>query len=159
MKTKNKILITIIFILLLSFFIFLYKKNNSIEQNTNNLDKNIIENYSSAEKVNNDIFLKIDSITKKTVLEINNKKYETETIDNISVYELMKKMENENKIFFKEKNYIGMGKFIEEINGIKSDGEKYWIYYVNNEKANVGISNYKIKSGDVVSWRLEENIY
>ena len=47
-----------------------------------------------------------------------------------------------------------MGKFIESINDLKN-GEKNWIYYVNGEKANIGVSNYKIKSGDVVSWKYE----
>jgi len=66
----------------------------------------------------------------------------------------MNQMQNESKIAFKDKTYAGMGKFIEEING-KKNGEKNWIYYVNNIKANIGISNYKIKSGDVVSWKYE----
>jgi len=62
----------------------------------------------------------------------------------------------EGKIDFKDKTYSGMGKLIEEINGI-SNGDKYWIYYVNGQKANIGISNYKIKAGDVVSWKYEKN--
>jgi len=66
-------------------------------------------------------------------------------------------LRNEGKIDFKEKTYVGMGKFIEEINGVKGNGNKYWIYYVNNKKAEVGVSNYKLKSGDVVSWKLEDS--
>src|SRR3989338_9106921 len=57
----------------------------------------------------------------------------------------------------KDETYIGMGKLIEEINGSKNDGNKYWIYYVNGKKAQVGVSNYKIKAGDVVSWKYEKN--
>ena len=71
----------------------------------------------------------------------------------------MQQLQNEGKIIFKEKNYLGMGKFVEEINGVKSNGEKYWIYYVNNKKANIGISNYKINEGDIVSWKYEKNTY
>ena len=67
----------------------------------------------------------------------------------------MEKLKSEGKINFVEKNYTGMGKFIESINGIKN-GEKNWIYYVNGQKANIGVSNYKIKNGDIVSWKYEK---
>ena len=66
----------------------------------------------------------------------------------------MEQLQNEGKINFKEKTYSGMGEFIEEINGIKN-GEKNWIYYVNNKKAEIGVSNYKINIGDIVSWKYE----
>ena len=67
----------------------------------------------------------------------------------------MQKLQAEGKINFKDKNYSGMGKFVEEINGLKSSQNKYWIYYINGKEANVGISNYKINPGDVVSWKLK----
>ena len=50
-----------------------------------------------------------------------------------------------------------MGKFIVAINGVKGNGDKNWIYYVNGKKAQTGVSNYKLKSGDVVSWKYEKN--
>lgn len=87
-------------------------------------------------------------------LEINGEKIETIINENESVYSFMSKLQEENKIVFKDETYSGMGKFIKEINGIKN-GEKNWIYYVNNKKAEIGISNYKIKPGDVVSWKYE----
>jgi len=74
-----------------------------------------------------------------------------------SVYDFMDTLRQEGKITFTEKNYTGMGKFIETINGIQSNGDQNWIYYVNNQKAKVGVSNYKIKSGDVVSWKYEKS--
>lgn len=89
------------------------------------------------------------------ILEINDKKYENEIKGQISVYNFMSQLQKEGKITFKEKYYSGMGEFIEEINGIKN-GDKSWIYYVNNQKANIGISNYQIKTGDVVSWKYEK---
>jgi hypothetical protein len=67
----------------------------------------------------------------------------------------MIQLRDEGQIYFKEKNYSGMGEFIEEINNQKNNGEKNWIYYVNDKKANIGISNYKINPGDVVSWKYE----
>jgi len=89
-------------------------------------------------------------------LEINGIKYENEISEEISVYDFMYNLRTKGEIDFKEKTYSGMGKFIEEINGIKN-GESYWIYYINGEKANIGVSNYKINEGDIISWRYEKN--
>ncbi len=76
----------------------------------------------------------------------------------ISVYDFMNKLRDEGKINFTEKNYAGMGKFIDSIDGIQGNGEKNWIYYVNDKKANIGVSNYKINMGDIVSWKYEKEI-
>ena len=71
----------------------------------------------------------------------------------------MSKLRDEGKITFTDKNYIGMGEFIVSINGIENNSDMSWIYYVNNKEASVGISNYKINGGDVVSWKYEKSNY
>lgn len=96
------------------------------------------------------------SFSIKAVLEINNTRYEDEITEETTVYDFMKKLRSKGKINFKEKNYSGMGKFILEINSIAGDGRKSWIYYVNGKEAETGVSNYKLRSGDVVSWKLEK---
>ncbi len=103
--------------------------------------------------------IKTEKIAQKTTqafLEIDGKKMETTITEKESIYYFMVKLQEEGKINFKEKTYSGMGKLIEEINGLKNSGEKNWIYYVNSKKANVGVSNYKIIPGDVVSWKYEK---
>ena len=98
--------------------------------------------------------------TEKTVqafLEIDGKKLETAVVEKERVYDFMVKLREEGKINFKDKTYSGMGKLIKEINGIKNSSEKNWIYYVNGKKATIGVSNYQIKPGDVVSWKYEKN--
>jgi len=75
----------------------------------------------------------------------------------ISVYDFMRSLKTEGKITFEEKNYPGMGIFIESLNGIKNNGDKNWIYYVNGVKAGVGISNYKLNAGDTVTWKYENS--
>ena len=92
----------------------------------------------------------------QATLEINGVKYQSQIEGEISIADFMEKLKNEGKINFKEKNYIGMGKFIDELNGTKNSEDKNWIYYVNNKKANIGISNYKINQGDIVSWKYEK---
>ena len=75
----------------------------------------------------------------------------------LTVYDFMENLRGEGKINFTEKNYAGIGKFIEEINGVKGNSDHSWIYYVNGRQAQVGVSNYKLKPGDVVSWKYEKN--
>jgi hypothetical protein len=148
-KEKYKIIIFIT-ILITSFFIlfFFYSK---LEEIPPSLKQEI--------NIKNKIppILKEKNITVNNItLEINENTYKSKIEKEISIYDFMNKLKNEGKINFKDKTYSGMGKFIEEINGIKPNNEKYWIYYVNNKKANIGISDYKIKPGDVVSWKLEK---
>lgn len=95
----------------------------------------------------------------QVILEINNTKYESEISETISVYDFMNKLQEEGKITFKDKTYMGMGKLIEEINGVKSSGDKYWIYSVNGIEAQVGVSDYKINPGDIVSWKYGNGNY
>ena len=69
----------------------------------------------------------------------------------------MDRLRSEGKITFTDKTYSGMGKFIEEINGLKNNGNQSWIYYVNEIEAQVGVSNYKINKGDIISWKYEKS--
>jgi hypothetical protein len=96
----------------------------------------------------------------KVTLEVLDKKYDLEVKDNANVFEVMQKGQKESKspnIFnFKYKEHAGLGVFIEEINGIKGGEGRYWIYYVNGVLANVGVSNYKINNGDIISWKYEK---
>ena len=51
--------------------------------------------------------------------------------------------------------YPELGVFITQI-GEKTGDEngKYWQYWVNNEYAQVGASQFKLKNGDVVAWKF-----
>jgi len=142
-KTKGLILIVIgILIALFGIYLLNLKASKKITPPP-------VTNVSENKQV-----LPIENVKNKTTLEINNIKYESEISSPMSIYDFMTQLQNEGKITFKEKTYAGMGKFIEEINGIKN-GEKNWIYYVNNKKAEIGVSNYQINIGDIVSWKYE----
>ena len=149
MNKKFKILILTIIILTLFFcFSFLIIKEISIKNSTTKiLSKEIPPPLSSP--------LPRGRLVVGPILEINGTKYQSQIEGEISIADFMEKLKNEGKISFVEKNYIGMGKFIESINEIKN-GEQNWIYYVNGQKANIGISNYKINQGDIVSWKYEK---
>lgn len=146
MYKKTKILI--IFTLILLLFLSVYKINkNKIEKSPPPNSKSLTSTEIPEKKIEN---IKIPNIT----LKINETIYKTRINQNDTVYDLMTTLQKEAKITFKEKYYTGMGELIEEINGIKN-GEKNWIYYVNDTKANIGVLNYKIKPGDIVSWKYE----
>jgi hypothetical protein len=95
----------------------------------------------------------------KTTLEINGVDYANTITDQMSVYDFMSQLRAEGKINFIEQNYAGMGKFIQSINGISGNENEAWIYYVNGQEAQVGVSNYKIKPGDLVSFKYEKSNY
>ncbi|MFH1608950.1 MAG: DUF4430 domain-containing protein [Patescibacteria group bacterium] len=146
-KRKLKKLIPVIILLILCVVLinYYYKNNKTTE-------------VLAPEKILDQNIKEIEQQNYLATLEINGIKYETEisATEKINVYDFMNKLRAESKIDFKEKIYTSMGAFIEEINNIKNSGEKNWIYYVNNQKANIGISNYQIKPGDVVSWKYEK---
>jgi len=50
--------------------------------------------------------------------------------------------------------YAGMGKFITSVNGISSDEENYWIFFVNDESADVGVDNYIVQQNDLIEMRF-----
>jgi hypothetical protein len=101
----------------------------------------------------------IKNNTGLVTLEIDGSTYKSELLQKeTTVYDLMDQLRKEGKINFKEKNYAGIGKFIDEINGVRGDGERYWIYYVNEVEATVGVSDYKVKTGDVISWKYQKDI-
>lgn len=148
----NKIiLISLIPILI---FVFLYSRLES--KNITETQNSDISLSSTEVKVSKKIIVPADD--KKASLEINSAKYESAIKSQTNVYDFMQKLQNEGKINFKDKTYVGMGKFIEEINGVRSNGDKYWIYYVNGKKAEVGVSDYKLNPGDVVSWKYEKEV-
>lgn len=146
-KEKTKKLILIIFLFLVCLvLIYLYKTPKEPVSSPLPSDSPSIPVEKERSEKN----------TNTATLLINNVAYQTEIQNQITVYDLMLQLENEEKMNFQTKTYSGMGKFVEAINGIKNN-EKNWIYYVNGQKAQIGISNYKIKPGDVVSWKYESS--
>ncbi len=91
-------------------------------------------------------------------LEVNDKKYEGRISQNENIYNLMEEIQNnkKNNFSFQSKEYPGMGQFIESINGVKNNRDQNWIYYVNGKKAEIGVSNYKVNNGDIISWKYEK---
>lgn len=55
------------------------------------------------------------------------------------------------------KDYGGdLGIFISAINGVKPTGNKFWLFKVNGESSKVGVSSYKVQSGDRLEFVISE---
>lgn len=93
-------------------------------------------------------------------VHIQDKTYETTYKEETSVYDLMINLESEQGLTFDGQDYGDMGFLIEEINGIENstDQDKYWIYYVNDQKSTMGISQYILQPNDSITWRYEPYI-
>lgn len=96
-----------------------------------------------------------------TTLTVNDEEYKLNIPENSTVYEMMQLLTASSikPFIFKTKEFTGLGHFVESINGVKNDGKtgKYWIYYINGESAQVGISNYIIQKEDKIEWKYEKS--
>ena len=77
--------------------------------------------------------------------------YEDET-----AFDILNKLKMENKIEF-EYTTFDFGVMVDSINGVKADSKKeFWQLLVNGKPSNVGVSDYKIKEGDILSFELTQ---
>ncbi|MBT3539302.1 DUF4430 domain-containing protein [Candidatus Parcubacteria bacterium] len=101
-----------------------------------------------------------EEIEDKTILIVEGKTYTLPYLENNSVHDVMMTLSamSSQPFYFEVKEYTGMGYFVTSINGKKQDTRqgKYWIYYINDESAKLGISNYIINQGDVIKWTYGE---
>jgi len=104
----------------------------------------------------------MQSLTKQALLNITlgfpDAKYEVLIPQGSTVYDLLGKASLQYGFSFSGKSFPGMGFFVEEVNGLRQNPRtgKYWIYYINSRKAEVGISVYQLKTHDVISWKYED---
>lgn len=83
------------------------------------------------------------------------------TYNNVSVsanenlFQVMERTAKENNLTFESKEYEGLGALITKI-GEKENGadSRYWQYWVNHKKPEVGASAYILQPGDFVEWKF-----
>lgn len=100
---------------------------------------------------------KTDLKEKTITLDVPNHTYTAKFTDGSTAYDAMVAVQKvkANNFSFHSKNYGDLGNFVDEINGVKGTPGKYWIYYINNKKATLGVSKYVLKTGDRISWKQE----
>ena len=91
-------------------------------------------------------------------LVVEEERHEVEVRAGSSVYDVLEAAK-EQWLSFKGREFSGMGFFVEEINGKAESNRQrmYWIYSVNNKKAEVGVSSYIIQPNDVITWTYEKS--
>lgn len=123
-------------------------KQVGVEANTSS-PKNTLQ----AEEISSEDGQKIN-----ITLTIPQREFNITITEGASVYDLLSLIGQKENINFGFKDFSGSGFFVDSIDGVKSENGKYWIYYINGKKAEAGISNYKLKAGDSILWKLEDEI-
>lgn len=54
------------------------------------------------------------------------------------------------------KNYKGVGEMVTSIDGRAADNKHFWAFYINGQQAQVGAGSYATKTGEKITWKLEE---
>jgi hypothetical protein len=72
--------------------------------------------------------------------------------------DLLKDIDGKNDIGLITKEFPGSGLFVEGLAGKNSDTKKntYWFFYINGVSSQVGISQYKLKNSDTITFKYEE---
>lgn len=94
----------------------------------------------------------------QATLVVEDRTYAVSLSEGGSAYDLMVKAQETSDFQFRGKEFPGLGFFIQEMNGLEQSPRlgKYWIYYINGTKAEVGISAYTVNLHDIISWRYED---
>ena len=91
-------------------------------------------------------------------LEVEGIEYQVSVAPGSSAYDVMVQARKSFGLSFEGNQFAEMGFFVEGINGLQQNPRagKYWIYYINGQKAKVGISVYRVQTHDVISWKYED---
>ncbi|OGH76866.1 MAG: hypothetical protein A2469_00295 [Candidatus Magasanikbacteria bacterium RIFOXYC2_FULL_40_16] len=96
----------------------------------------------------------------KASIIVNGQNYSAEFPAGATGYDFLVLLSKQTDFKFNGIDYGGdLGFFVNEVNEIQNTNEKYWVYYINGEEAQTGISTYLIKPNDTIEWKYEESIY
>ena len=166
-KRNKKYIIALVLsaVLFLGFSILFYKpqkETSFVPENKNYQEQTIKPQTEIPLKLNKEKeVIKTEELQDESIgipasLIIGENKYEVTTKEGSTVFETMEKIAKENKNFsFKYTEHPSLGNFVTEINGVKGSPGEYWIYYLNDKKATIGVSNLILKSGDIIRWNQE----
>lgn len=74
---------------------------------------------------------------------------------NENLFQVMEKAAKENNLAFESKTYEGLGALVTKIGGKENGADnRYWQYWVNNQKPEVGAGLYILQAGDIVEWKF-----
>ncbi|MCH7882934.1 DUF4430 domain-containing protein [Patescibacteria group bacterium] len=140
MKTIAKIII-ILAVFFVGFYFGQQQASSPVEQET-------VSTQEAIQRVS--LMLDFGNGTIKTFRDI-------EWKQGMNVFDLLKSVAGKNNLEFSYKDYEGdLGVFIKSIDNLENsaEGNFWWQYWVNNKYGKVGSSNYILKPGDVIEWKL-----
>ena len=74
---------------------------------------------------------------------------------NENVFQITEKTTKGNNLAFESQTYEGLGALITKIGEKKNgEGDRYWQYWVNQQKPEVGAGAYVPRSGDFIEWKF-----
>jgi len=119
-------------------------------QQQNVVTPNVLDSLEEAE----------DQKTISVKLIVEGASYELQVVPGSSVYDVMKEARANQIMEFSGKEFPGIGYFVEGINGKQEDlkRRRFWIYYINGQKAKAGISSVFVHNQDIIEWKYEDEI-
>ena len=117
------------------------------------------DGQSEIDTVNQGLDQESEEISVSLMLDFGNgqvRTYDTSLAEGVTVFNLLEKITVQENFKFNSKDYGELGVLVESIGDIENDarGEQFWQYWVNNEYAKIGASNYDLNDGDVVEWKF-----
>jgi hypothetical protein len=93
--------------------------------------------------------------TEKITILFGKEKTELSVPINTTFYDALMQAKDAGTLKLSGKNYPGLGFFVTEIGELRAENGKDLLYYINSKEANVGVSSYILKDGDIIEWKLE----
>ena len=155
-KNQKKVFLVSLILILILIGVFCFLNKSKVEPQIES--KTLSQSVLQKENLSNPTLNKEENTNNTEVtLNVLDKTYKINIKSEGTVYDAMNSIKNvkENNFSFIAKEYPGLGIFIDEISGVRGTPDKYWIYYVNSKEASIGVSNYVLKSGDIINWKQE----
>ena len=113
----------------------------------------------SVKKINSDVTQSKNTLQKQVEMIIGSGSgagdYIVEIKNGETAFSILRRAAQAQKIVLKYDQY-SFGVFVKQIGDLQGGGDKYWMFYVNGQLANVGCSEYILKPNDRVEWRFEK---
>lgn len=104
-----------------------------------------------SEEIPNEIVQVTPSLTTETT-DLPTVEHEfTATQSGITAFELLNQSAD-----IEYQTYEGIGEFVTTINGMTADTKHFWVFYLNGETSETGVSQTKLSEGDTIKFVYEE---
>ena len=82
--------------------------------------------------------------------------YATDYSSDMNAFDFLEKLQNENEDFTFGFTEFEFGAMVTEVNEEQPGENQFWKFQINGDDAQVGVSDYMVNEGDVLSFVLDE---